>query len=70
MAEGSRKTRLGHPRKYSEVWEGANKQIYISNETFVKWSRLREERSLPSDDSMAYYLLMLYMNHESLCLPN
>jgi len=28
---------LGRPRKYNEGWEGANKRIYISNETFVIW---------------------------------
>jgi len=70
MIEGSHEMRLGLPKKYSEGWEGANKQIYIFNETFVKWRRLREERSLPSDDSMACYLPTLYVNLESLCLPN
>jgi len=60
MAEGLHETRLGHPRKYSEGWEGANKWIYISNESFVKWRRLREEQSLPSNGSMACHLLMLY----------
>ena len=35
MAEGSRKTRLGHPRKYSEGWENVNKWIYFSNETLL-----------------------------------
>ena len=44
MVKGSHKMRLGHPRKYSEGWEGVNKWIYISNETFVKWRRLIEER--------------------------
>jgi len=33
---GSCEMRLDCPRKYSEGWEGANKQIYFSNETFVK----------------------------------
>jgi len=57
MVEGLHETRLSHPRKYSEGWEGANKSIYISNEAFVKWRRLGEEWNLPSDDSMACYLL-------------
>jgi len=59
------KTRLDHPREYSEDWEGANKWIYISNETSAKWRRLREEQSLPSDDSKACYLPILYVNHGS-----
>jgi len=62
MAGGLCKIRLCRPRKYSEGWEGANKQIYISNETFLKWRRLGEERTLPSDDSMACYLLNNHVN--------
>jgi len=57
MVEASHETRLGHPRKYSEGWENINKWIYFSNETLLNggdW--LWEQRSLFSNNSMAYYL--------------
>jgi len=48
MAEVTCETKRGQPRKYSYGWDNGNRHIYISNETFVKWTKLREERNLPS----------------------
>jgi len=53
---------LGHPRKYSEGWEGANEWIYISTETFVKWRRLREERIT---QRLFYGMLFAHALHDS-----
>ena len=69
-----RETKRGRPRKYSYGWDNANRRIYISNEIFSKWRRLREERGLPSDDAVACYLLTLHdrvdgRNDESFYLP-
>lgn len=75
MAEAMHITKRGRPQKYSYSWDSGNTHIYVSNEIFVKWRMLREERSLSSDDAVAHYLLTLYnendgRNYESLCLPN
>ena len=62
--------KCGRPRKYSNGWDSGNRRVYFSNETFVKWRRLREERSLSSDDVVACYLLTLHgRNHEMIYLP-
>ena len=52
MMEVMPKTKHGQPRKYSYGWDSCNRRIYISNETFVKWKMLREERILSSDDAI------------------
>lgn len=48
----------------------ADKALNISSETFIKWSRIREEQGLPSDDIAVCCLLTLHVNHESLYLPD
>jgi len=47
MVEASHETGLGHPRKYSEGWEDANKQIYISNKPLLNGGDLEKYRVYP-----------------------
>ena len=44
-----------HPLKYKNSWEGANKQICISNATFSLWRGIRVELSLRSDDNNMHH---------------
>lgn len=71
--EVTRATKRGRPRKYTYGFDSGHRRIYISNETFVKWRMLREDRTLSSDDAVAQYLLTLHeetdRNHESICFP-
>ena len=62
--------KLGCLIKYNVGRESSNKWIYIYNETYIKSRRIREERSsLPKNDFIAYYLLLLHKYHKSPCLP-
>lgn len=68
-----REAKRGRPQKYACGFDSGNRRIYISNETFMKWRMLREDRTLSSDDAVARYLLTLHeetdRNHESICFP-
>ena len=46
----------GRPRKHSKGWESANKQICISNGSFLRWRMIRDEHGLLNDDAVAHYL--------------
>ena len=54
---GDTHTQVGRPRKHTEGWSSANKRICISNGTFVKWRKLRDDLQLVNDDAVACYLL-------------
>ena len=43
-----------------EDWESTQKQIHLSNSTIERWQELKNMLALPSDDSVASYLLSLY----------
>ena len=47
----------GRPKKFANGWSQANKRIYISNETHVKWRMVKEEFRLVNDDAVAQLLL-------------
>ena len=49
----------GRPKKHEGGWESANKRICISNKTFGKWRRLRDELNIANDDAMARFLLAM-----------
>ena len=57
MAGGARAAKVGRPRKYTDGWSSANKRIFISNSTFTKWRKLRDDLKLANDDAVARYLL-------------
>ena len=54
---GDTRARVGRPRKHTEGWNSLNKRICISNGTFVKWRKLRDDLKLVNDDAVARYLL-------------
>ena len=47
----------GRPRKYQEGYARSAKRIYLIDETFTEWRRIKEEMDLASDDAVAQYLL-------------
>ena len=47
---------VGRSRKYAKGWNSANKQIYVSNDKFTKWQKLKEKK-LVNNDAVASYLL-------------
>ena len=58
MEEPARKR--GRPVTRKEDWESTQKRIRLSNSTFERWRELKDTLALPSDDSIASYLLSLY----------
>ena len=60
----------GRLLKYENGWEGANKQICISNTTFSLWRGIREELGLRSDDTLAIYLLGLHSEVNTEHIPS
>jgi len=52
--------RVGRPRKHKDGWESVNKRICVSNETFLRWRTIRDERGLLNDDAVARYLIALH----------
>ena len=50
----------GRPVMRQEDWESTQKRIRLSNSTFERWRELKNMLALPSDDSVASYLLSLY----------
>ena len=48
---------VGRPWKQTEGWSSENKRICISNETFIKWGKLRDDLKLFNDDAVDRYLL-------------
>ena len=59
MAQLLRK-KCGRPLKHENGWEGVNKQICISNTTFLLWRDVREKLGLVNDDALAKYLIGLH----------
>ena len=62
---GVKRTQAGRPRKYTEGWSSVNKHVCISNETFVKWRKLRDDLKLVNDDAVACYLLSAVVERPS-----
>ena len=62
---GDARVQVGRPRKHAEGWNNANKRICISNATFIKWRKLREDFKLVNDDAVACYLLSAVMNRSA-----
>ena len=54
---GDMRAQVGRPRKHTEGWRSVNKCICISNGTFVRWRKLRDDLKLVNDDAVAFYLL-------------
>ena len=54
--------KVGRPQKYSEGWSSHNKRICISNETFIRWRKLRDDLKLVNDNAVANYLLSEVVN--------
>ena len=52
--------KCGRSLKHENSWEGANKQICISNTTFLVWRNILEELGLLNDDALAIYLIGLH----------
>ena len=59
---GDARIQVGRPRKHTGGWSSANKCICISNGTFMKWRKLREDLRLVNDDAVACYLLSTVMD--------
>ena len=49
--------RFGRPRKHKDGYCNAVKVIRVLQETFLQWRKLKAEKNLPDDDSVALYLL-------------
>ena len=62
---GDARVQVGRLRKHAEGWNNANKRICISNTTFIKWRKLREDFKLVNDDAVACYLLSAVMNRSA-----
>ena len=54
---GDKRVPVGRLKKCEGGWNSANKHIWIGNETFAKWRRLRDKLRLANDDAVACYLL-------------
>ena len=50
----------GRPVTRQEDWESTQKRTRLSTSTFQRWRELKNNLALPSDDSVASYLLSVY----------
>jgi len=50
----------GRPVTRQEDWESTQKRIRLSTSTFQRWQELKNNLALPSDDSVASYLLSVF----------
>lgn len=61
MAES--RARVGPPRKHIGGWASEHRRISLSNDTFARWRRLKEDRGLSDDNAVAVYLLTCCKNN-------
>lgn len=54
----------GRPRKFAHGFPRDNKRLYLSNETFERWQRIKTELKLQSDDLVGRRLLDYYESSE------
>lgn len=62
---GHARAQVGRPRKHKEGWSSANKRICISNATYFKWRKLRDELKLVNNDAVACYLLSVVVERSN-----